>query len=123
MIFINILMIFGVKEKSIILTHTMYCYKYTCANYDWFVCVFSRVTYLKKLFIPVITPLLLIIDHCITPVFSVTWSFRNHSNMLIWSLRNISDYCLYDHCLSILYILAKKKKKKKKGLLTPNFVQ
>ncbi len=41
MIFINILMIFGVKEKSIILTHTMYCYKYTCANYDWFVCVFQ----------------------------------------------------------------------------------
>jgi len=26
----------------------------------------------------------------ITPVFSVTWSFRNYSNMLIW--RNISDY-------------------------------
>ncbi len=22
----------------------------------------------------------------ITPVFSVTWSFRNHSNMLIWLL-------------------------------------
>ncbi len=41
MIFINILMIFGVKEKSIILTHTMYCYKYTCANYDCFVCVFQ----------------------------------------------------------------------------------
>jgi len=26
----------------------------------------------------------------ITPVFSVTWSFRNHSNTLIWCLRNIS---------------------------------
>ncbi len=25
----------------------------------------------------------------ITPVFSVTWSFRNHSNMLIWCSRNI----------------------------------
>jgi len=28
----------------------------------------------------------------ITPVFSVTWSFRNHSNMLIWSLWNFY-YC------------------------------
>jgi len=27
----------------------------------------------------------------ISPVFSVTWSFRNHSNMLIWCL-NISYY-------------------------------
>ncbi len=27
-----------------------------------------------------------------TPVFSVTWSFRNYSNMLIWCSRNISDY-------------------------------
>ncbi len=25
----------------------------------------------------------------ITPVFSVTWFFRNHSNMLIWSPKNI----------------------------------
>ncbi len=28
-----ILMIFGIKEKSIIFG---YCYKYTCATYDWF---------------------------------------------------------------------------------------
>ncbi len=28
----------------------------------------------------------------ITPVFSVTWSFRNHTNMLIFCSRNISDY-------------------------------
>jgi len=28
----------------------------------------------------------------ITPVFSGTWSFRNHSIMLIWKLRNISYY-------------------------------
>ncbi len=29
----------------------------------------------------------------ITSVFSVTWSFRNSSDMLIWSSRNISYYC------------------------------
>jgi len=28
----------------------------------------------------------------ITPVFNVTWSFWNHSKMLIWSLRNIYYY-------------------------------
>ncbi len=28
----------------------------------------------------------------ITPIFSVTWSFRNHSNMLIWK---ISLFCLF----------------------------
>jgi len=28
----------------------------------------------------------------ITPVFSVTWSFRNHFNVLIWCSRNISYY-------------------------------
>ncbi len=28
----------------------------------------------------------------INPVFSVTWSFINHSNMLICCVRNISDY-------------------------------
>ncbi len=36
---LNILMIFGIKEKFIILTHTMYCsycYKYTRATYDLF---------------------------------------------------------------------------------------
>jgi len=28
----------------------------------------------------------------ITAVFSVRWSFRNHSNMLIWCSRNVSYY-------------------------------
>jgi len=28
----------------------------------------------------------------ITPVFSVTWPFRNHSNMMIWCSRNIYNY-------------------------------
>jgi len=28
----------------------------------------------------------------ITPVFSVTWSFRNHSNMRIWWSTNIYHY-------------------------------
>jgi len=32
------------------------------------------------------------ISTIITPVFSVTWSFRNHSNMLICCSRNISYY-------------------------------
>ncbi len=36
---LNILMIFGITEKWIILTHThivVYCYKYTCVTYDCF---------------------------------------------------------------------------------------
>ncbi len=37
----------------------------------------------------------------ITPVFSVTWSFRYHSDMLIWSLINISYHY---HCWKQLYI-------------------
>jgi len=39
----------------------------------------------------------------ITPVFSVTWSFRNHSNMLIFCWRNISDYyqCWKQSCYFI----------------------
>ncbi len=30
-----------------------------------------------------------------TPVFSVTWSFRHHSNMMISCSINISDYYQY----------------------------
>ncbi len=39
----------------------------------------------------------------ITPVFSVTWSFRNHNNMLICCSRNISDYyqCWKQLCCTI----------------------
>ncbi len=33
-------------------------------------------------------------QHTITPIFSVTWAFRNHSNMLILYLRNI----YYNQC-------------------------
>ncbi len=41
----------------------------------------------------------------ITPVFSVTWSFRNHSNMLICCSRNISDYyqCWKQLCCFIFW--------------------
>jgi len=31
-------------------------------------------------------------QHPYTPAASVTWSFRNHSNILIWCSRNISYY-------------------------------
>ncbi len=31
----------------------------------------------------------------ITPVFSVTWSFGNHYNMLIWCSRNLYYYYYY----------------------------
>ncbi len=40
----------------------------------------------------------------ITPVFSVTWSFRNHSYILIWCSRNISYYqCWKQLCCFILW--------------------
>ncbi len=39
----------------------------------------------------------------ITQVFSVTWSFRNHSNMLICCSRNISSHYQYWKWLCCLY--------------------
>jgi len=42
----------------------------------------------------------------ITSVFSVTWSFRNHSNMQIYCSRNFSDYyyqCWTDVLLNICF--------------------
>ncbi len=42
---LNISMIYGIKEKCIILTHTIgYCYKYTCAAYDCFSAPGSEMT-------------------------------------------------------------------------------
>ncbi len=37
-----------------------------------------------------------------SPVFRVTWSFRNHPNMLIWCARNLS---FYHHCWTQLCCL------------------
>ncbi len=47
--------------------------------------MFSIWIYFKMLFISVM-------QSWIFSIFSVTWSFRNHSHMLIWCSRNISDY-------------------------------
>jgi len=43
----------------------------------------------------------------ITPVFSVTWSFRNHSNVMICCSRNISDYYQFWKQLCCLIFLWK----------------
>ncbi len=45
------------------------------------------------------------ISSIFTPVFSVTRSFRNYSNMLIWCLRNISDFhqCWKPSCCLIFF--------------------
>jgi len=53
------------------------------------------VFYLSVLFIPVMWSW---ISSIITPVFSVTWSFRNHSNMLICCSRNIYYQCWKPLC-------------------------
>ncbi len=39
----------------------------------------------------------------ITQVFSVTWSFRNHSNLLIWCSRNISYYQCWKHLCCLIF--------------------
>jgi len=41
----------------------------------------------------------------ITPVISVMWSFRNHSNMIIWCLRNIYQCWEQLSCLIFLWKL------------------
>ncbi len=43
----------------------------------------------------------------VTPVFRVKWSFRNHSNMVIWCSRNISYYykCWKQRCLILFWKL------------------
>ncbi len=53
-------MIFGIKEKSIILTYMLqhivgYCYKYTRVTYDWFCGPGSYTFTENKLFLLVIT--------------------------------------------------------------------
>ncbi len=61
---------------------------------------FKQLFYILIYFIPVIQRWIFSI---ITPVFSVTWSFRNHSNMLISCSRNISNsyQCWKWMCCSI----------------------
>ncbi len=47
---LNILMIFGIKEKCIILTIqciVVYCYKYTCVTYDCFCAPGTHIRVLK----------------------------------------------------------------------------
>ncbi len=46
---LNILMNVGIKEKMIILTHTMYWHKYSRATYDWFCGPGSHIKRRKKL--------------------------------------------------------------------------
>jgi len=41
-------------------------------------------------------------SEAITPVFSVTWSFRNNFNMRIWCSTNISYY--WKQLSSILFV-------------------
>jgi len=50
-------------------------------------------------FIPVIKAEFIII----TPVFSVTWSFTNHSNRRIWWSTNIYDYYQFSKPLIFLW--------------------
>ncbi len=42
---LNILMIFGIKDKRVILIHIVgYCYKYSCAAYDCFCAAESHIS-------------------------------------------------------------------------------
>jgi len=63
----------------------------------------------------------------ITPVFSVTWSFRNYFNMLMWCSRNISYLHFLEQQTEIFYniinvfILTFDQCIQKEILMTPNY--
>ncbi len=75
-----------------------------CAHQDWIylikITVFYSILFLQNncfLFQYILKYNLFLwwrswIFSIITPVFSVTWSFRKNSNMLIWCSRSISSY-------------------------------
>ncbi len=56
---------------------------------EWLHLIKNRNTLNTFLFLYI---LIIVIYSCDTPVFSVTWFFRNHCNGLIWCSRNITCY-------------------------------